>query len=84
MKRRFLVQCFVSIGLLVFLLSRIEWRELLAIWQGVNVPIALAASSLTFVLILLLAVRWRIFLRQQGIASSFSTILLPIFYSLKN
>jgi hypothetical protein len=75
LKLRFLAQCFVSICLLAFLVSRIEWRELLAIWQRVNGPTALAASGLTFVLILLLAVRWRIFLRQQGIASPFSTIL---------
>ena len=75
MKPRFLAQCFVSICLLAFLVSRIEWRELLAIWQRVDVPTALAASGLTFLLILLLAVRWRIFLRQQGIASPFLTIL---------
>lgn len=72
---RFLVQCLVSLGLLGFLLSRIEWVGLSAIWQRMHLPTALAASLLTLPLIVLLAVRWRIFLRQQDIALPYPAIL---------
>jgi len=75
LKLRFLAQCLVSLALLGFLLGRIEWRGLAAIWQQMDVPVALTASLLTFPLLLLLAVRWRIFLRQQHIAIRFRSVL---------
>ncbi|MFZ4681502.1 MAG: lysylphosphatidylglycerol synthase transmembrane domain-containing protein [Terrimicrobiaceae bacterium] len=75
LKPRFLLQSLASVVLLAFLLSRIEWRALGEIWQQVNLPLALTASLLTFLLIFLLAVRWRIFLTQQGIDMPLSSVL---------
>ena len=63
---RFWLRLIVSAALIALLVQQVNWTGLATVLSRVNVPLALAASALTFPLIVLLAVRWRIFLFQQS------------------
>lgn len=54
-----------------------NWPSLVAVLSRTHWGTALAASALTLLLILLLALRWRIFLRQQSFAIPFR-VLFPL------
>jgi hypothetical protein len=58
----------------IFVLSKVNWAELGFVLGRLNFAWAIPASALVALLITLLALRWRIFLRQQGLELPFSTI----------
>src|SRR3954447_26723512 len=65
----------VSIGLIVVIARKVNWRELGSILQHIDWRWALAGSLLTGVLIAGLALRWKIFLEQQQIEVPFLRVL---------
>jgi uncharacterized protein (TIRG00374 family) len=71
---KFLLRCIVSIALILLLASKVNWTGLALVLQRVDVRWALIASLCTPVLIALLAIRWRIFLREQSIGMPFQTV----------
>ncbi len=72
---RFWLRLIVSAILIALLLRQANWAGLAAVLSDVKIGLAVAASSLTFPLIVLLAVRWQIFLRQQSVILPFSVTL---------
>lgn len=72
---RFWLRLLISAVLIGFLLRRVNWAGLGAVLSQVQIARALQASLLTLPLILLLAARWRIFLRQQSIGIPLRTVL---------
>jgi uncharacterized protein (TIRG00374 family) len=72
---RFGLRLAISAALIVLLLRRVNWTGLGSVLSRISMGGALAASLLTFPLIVLLATRWRIFLRQQSIHLPFRTVL---------
>ena len=71
---KFLFRCLLSLALVALVARKVNWPGLGAVLHHVDPIKALAASSCTLVLIALLAARWRIFQRQQGITLPFGTI----------
>ena len=71
---KFLARCLVSISLLVLVVRKVDWLQLRTILAQLDLVWASLASALTGLLITLLAMRWRIFLRQQGLGVPFSTL----------
>lgn len=63
--------------IIVLIARRLNWPGLASVLSRVHWGIAIMASVLTPLLILLLAVRWRIFLRQQSIEIPFR-VLFPL------
>lgn len=65
----------VSGGLLYLLLSRVDVHRLWALARGASVPWLLAALALYFVVILIGAWRWNLFLRAQHIDVPFGVLI---------
>jgi uncharacterized protein (TIRG00374 family) len=78
MSRRlvFVLRCLLSTALIAFVLRKVDWRQLLAIVYQIQLSWALLASSLTGILVIGFAVRWRLFLRAKGILLPMPTILV--------
>ncbi len=78
MSRRlvFVVRCLLSIALIAFVLRKVDWPQLLGIVYQIHLAWALLASSLTSVLVIGYAARWRLFLRAKGIPLPTTTILV--------
>lgn len=72
---RFWLRLLMSAVLIGFLLWRVNWAGLALALSRIQMGTALRASLLTLPLILLLALRWRIFLRQQSISIPSRTVL---------
>jgi uncharacterized protein (TIRG00374 family) len=68
-------RCLLSAALIVFIARKVDWHRLSLILGRVDVPSLLGASLLTGLLIVGLALRWRIFLEQQNIVLPFGTVL---------
>ncbi|MFN2476112.1 MAG: lysylphosphatidylglycerol synthase transmembrane domain-containing protein [Chthoniobacterales bacterium] len=65
----------VSLVLVFFIVRRVDWVRLGAVLDRLDVGLAVQVSGLTLLLIVLLAARWSIFLRQQSICLSFGKVL---------
>jgi glycosyltransferase 2 family protein len=64
----------LSIGLIAFVLRKVNWSALGAILRDLHPGWALAGWACTLILILGLALRWRIFLRRQDFNVPFKTV----------
>lgn len=73
-RAKFFLRAIVSLGLIVLVLRKVRWSELAVVLRQLDPTLAAVGSSLTLLLILLLATRWRIFLRQQGLDLTFIRI----------
>lgn len=69
-RRKLLIKSAVSIGLIAFILSRVDIAQTLGVLSGANLALLMLAFSLTFVGALLTAGRWGTMLRAQGVDSS--------------
>lgn len=69
------LRCFFSVALIIFVLRKLDWSELFQILGQLDGNWALAGCALTFLLVLGLSARWRIFLQAQGIDLPFGTIV---------
>jgi len=70
----FLARMLISLVLIGFVLHKLDWREVGMLLRRTDPRWALAGTSITFALVVLLAVRWRIFLRRQNIPVSYWTV----------
>src|SRR5256885_1648067 len=70
-KIKFALRSLLSIALLVFVASRLDWRDLGTVLVRIDWSWALLALILTGTLIVALALRWQVFLRQQRIELPF-------------
>ncbi len=73
-KAKFLLRCVVSLALLALVARKVDWHALASVLARVQTGWAAAGWSLTLLLIVCLALRWRIFLNQQKIILPFGTI----------
>lgn len=73
-RTKFWLRCLASLALLTVIATKVNWAALGAILFRINIPIAASTSALTPLLILMLTLRWRIFLRQQEIDLPFGKI----------
>lgn len=73
-RRNILLRAAVSLALVVLVLRKVEWPALGAMLARLQPNWAIAGSLMTFLLLVGLAIRWRIFLREQGIALPGRTI----------
>lgn len=64
------IKIIVSIGLLIFILTRLEWEKLIYEIKATNYFFLIPATLLYFIAILLSAYRWVIFLKLRGIQLS--------------
>jgi len=71
----FCLRGILSLALIALVLRKLDWTRLGEVLTRVNVGWAVSGWALSALLIAGLALRWRIFLRQQGIALPFTTIL---------
>jgi uncharacterized protein (TIRG00374 family) len=69
------LRCIFSAALIIFVLRKLDWRELFQILGHLNGSWALAGCGMTSLLVVGLSVRWRIFLQAQGIDLPFGTVL---------
>jgi hypothetical protein len=67
-RSRFYLRTAASVILLGLLASKVHWSVLLTAWEHLNPMRLLAASAVAPLMIGMLALRWRVFLRQQSIA----------------
>lgn len=72
---KFLLRGILSAALILLVLHKVNWTGLGIVLSHTDARWLLAGSLTTLLLIIALATRWRIFLRQQGIQIRFSTIL---------
>ncbi len=70
-KIKFALRSLLSVALLAFVASRINWRDLGAVLVRIDWRWASLAFVITGTLIAALAVRWQVFLRQQRIELPF-------------
>ena len=70
----FLLRAVISLVLIWLVLHKLDWREVGALLRRTSPAWAATGSLLTLGLMLLLAFRWRIFLRLQQIPVSFLTV----------
>jgi hypothetical protein len=70
-----IVRCIVSAALITLILRKVNWSGLSAILVHLDLRWAAAGSATTFALIAGLALRWRIFLRQQNIHVPYGVVL---------
>ncbi len=61
------IKIIVSLGLLIFILTRLEWKKLIYEIKATNYFFLIPATLLYFIAILLSAYRWVIFLKLRGI-----------------
>lgn len=71
---KFVFRCFVSLALILFVLSKVDWTELRAVLVRLDWRWAVTGWALSFFIIGGLAVRWQILLRQQGLRFPLRTI----------
>jgi uncharacterized protein (TIRG00374 family) len=71
----FLLRVILSVALITLVLRKLDWTRLSEVLTRVNVGWAVSGWAVSALLVAGLALRWRIFLRQQGIALPFTTIL---------
>ena len=71
---KFVLRVLVSLALIGFVLRKLDWHQVGALLQKTDPVWGLFGSALTLGLILLLALRWSLFLRRQSIPVPFSTI----------
>ncbi len=71
----FLLRAGLSLALVGFLCTRVEWANLVEIWRRADWVLLGLASLTTPLLIALLAVRWRLFLLKQNMHLPYRTIL---------
>lgn len=64
------IKIIVSLGLLIFILTRLEWKKLIYEIKATNYFFLIPATLLYFIAILLSAYRWVIFLKLRGIQLS--------------
>lgn len=64
----------VSITLLTLLFANLGLQEILEQFQDVNVALLLLVSALPIVQVVVAAFRWRVLLRQQGLAVTFPSL----------
>lgn len=74
-KLKFIGRCVISLTLIAFIIRKISWSEFVAVITRVQLPWVCLGSAGTLLLIIGLAVRWRVFLRIQRFNLSFPTIL---------
>ncbi|MGZ5023279.1 MAG: lysylphosphatidylglycerol synthase transmembrane domain-containing protein [Chthoniobacterales bacterium] len=74
-KTKFVLRSLLSVALLAFVMSRISWRDLVAVLDRIDWRWACIAFVLTGTLIVALALRWQVFLRQQRIKLPFGETL---------
>ena len=74
-RTRFLFRALFSLGLLLLLGSKVDWKALAATLLGMNLPQAGLVSLLTPVLILLMALRWNLFLRMRNFRQPFGRVV---------
>lgn len=72
---KFVLRCLFSAALIAFIARKVNWGDLASILSTIDWRWALAGSSLTAAVIAGLALRWKIFLRQQRIELPFQTVL---------
>lgn len=75
MRLKVVARCAISLGLIFLVFRKVDWPALGAVFYRLDFRWAGIASASTFVLIISLTFRWRIFLRQQEILLPFSEIL---------
>lgn len=77
MRRRLfnLLRIVISLGLLVFLLTKVGFRETWESLQGANIGYLLAVFLLYLLGIVLRSYRWRIFLNAQGVQVSLPKLI---------
>ena len=69
------LRCIFSAALIIFVLHKLDWRELFQILGYLDGGWALAGCATTSLLVVGLGARWRIFLQAQGIELPFGTVL---------
>ncbi len=74
-RSRFLLRLTASALLLLLLVTKVHWSVLFAVWGHLSLPRYLCASMLAPAMIAILALRWRIFLRQQSLEIPGFTVL---------
>lgn len=74
-RTRFVFRMAASAILLLLLASKVHWTVLFAVWRHLDPLRLLGASLLTPTMIVILSLRWRIFLKQQSINLSAGTVL---------
>lgn len=72
---KFLLRALVSVGLVVFILRKVNWLGLVVVLDRLDWRWAILGWASTFILISSLAFRWRIFLRLQLIELPFRKLL---------
>jgi uncharacterized membrane protein YbhN (UPF0104 family) len=70
------LRCVLSASLIAFVLRKVSWHELGAIIHQAKAGWILSASALTGLLVIGLAIRWRLFLRDKGIELPFGIIFV--------
>jgi len=70
-KIKFALRSLLSVALLFFVASRVNWRDLGSVLVGIDWRWALLAFLFTGTLIAALALRWQVFLQQQRIELPF-------------
>lgn len=71
---KFFFRCAISAALVWFVLRKVNWSELGTALHRIDWRVALPASLLVAPLIAMLAARWRLFLRQQGVVIPFRVV----------
>jgi uncharacterized membrane protein YbhN (UPF0104 family) len=71
---KLLLRCLISIALIAFIVRKVNWQHLGTIFFRLDFRWALAGWALTIGVILLLALRWRLFLVQQQLSIPFRTV----------
>ena len=71
----FVLRSVVSAALITFVVRKLDWAELFRILGHLHAGWAFAGCAITSCLVLGLAIRWRIFLRAEGIDLPFRTIV---------
>jgi len=69
-----LLRCAASLALVALVLRKVDWVAFAAILKRLDYHWALARWSLGVFVVMGNAVRWRIFLRKQGIDLPFTTV----------
>jgi uncharacterized protein (TIRG00374 family) len=69
------LRCILSATLIIFVLRKLDWRELFQILGHLDCGWALAGCAMTSLLVVGYSVRWRIFLEAQGIHLPFGAIV---------
>ncbi|MEI8234673.1 MAG: lysylphosphatidylglycerol synthase transmembrane domain-containing protein [Verrucomicrobiota bacterium] len=74
MNFKFLLRCLASLALIWLIVRKLDWHQVGALLQRTDPAWAMAGSMLTLPVLVLLAVRWGIFLRRQSLIVPFPTV----------